>query len=322
MTAPAPATSYGPQQPQDQGLSTATQLALLLIAYQQATQAIRNQLASFVTAVWRSLGIYRNDQMARFIAEVTPVVTGAQQHMASLTAAHLAQLASVARDVPFQPVAIDPATVSGAAVRNGADPAEVYGRPFHLVWRQLGDYKQMQAPPADYVDRSIRAGEDRAVQTALTDLQLAKTHGARQQMASDPHVVGYRRVLEGAHSCGLCIVASTLRYRKENLLPIHPGCDCSVAPIYGYRDPGRSIEIAARDSSGEIHTIGDLGDLHASIAERFGKSDAAARIVPGAKDGKGQPLQYKDALVIHDHGELGPVLGVRGQPFLGPNDLS
>ena len=33
------------------------------------------------------------------------------------------------------------------------------------------------------------------------------------------------------------------------------------------------------------------------------------------------PVAYRDVLVSHEHGELGPVLAVKGRPFQGPNDL-
>lgn len=306
MTAPTQPQQPSSVQPDGFTVGDAAQLALLLYTFKQATQVVRGQLSNYVTALWRSLGFYDNAAKARFIAQVVPAVVGAQQHMASLTAAHLAQMTATARGVPFTPVGLNPTKVSGAAVRKGVDPVEVYGRPFHLVWRQLAD---LPREPGS-IDQAINAGETRAVQTALTDLQLAKTHAARQSMADDSHIVGYRRVLEGAYSCGLCIVSSTLRYHKATLLPIHGGCDCDVAPIYGDHDPGKVLNEQL------------LGDVHAAIADRFGKSSAAARIVPGAKDGRGKPLQYKDVLVTHEHGELGPVLGVKGQPFTGPNDLN
>lgn len=304
MTAPAPVADPAAP-PSSRALETAAQLAALLYTYQQASQAIRAQVEGFVTAVWRSLGYYGNAQIPAFLQQVLPFIAGAQQQMATLTAAHLAHQATVAVRVPFQPVAIDPVTVSGAALRNGTPPAEVYGRPFHLVWRQLAE---LPHEPGS-IDQAVQAGLDRAVQTALTDVQLAKTHASQQVLEQDRYAIGWRRVLEGAHSCGLCIVASTNTYHKRQLAAIHPGCDCSVAAVYVDSD-------AAERANRRL-----LGDVHQAIAARFGASDYAARAIPGAKDGAGNPIHYRDVLVTHEHGELGPVLAVKGRPFTGPADV-
>ena len=155
----------------------------------------------------------------------------------------------------------------------------------------------------------MKAGQERLDSLAATDLQLAKTHTAQQALSRDARVVGYRRVLEGTYSCGLCIVASTQRYRKAELMPVHPGCDCDVVPIYGDRDPGRLINAGA------------LADVHAAVKDRFGVDSEAARAIPRIYDGKGDPTLYRDVIVTHNHGEIGPVLGVRGQDFTGPADL-
>jgi hypothetical protein len=267
-----------------------------VVAYQQQTAALRQQLAQFLTALWKSLGVYRNQQMADFTAQAVPMVTGAQQQMSSLTSAYVAAQAETQIGRFGSPSVFDPAKVTGSALRNGASMDEVYGRPFHLVWRDLAAGKTPE--------QAIQAGEDRAVLTSQTDLQLAKTHTAQQAMAKDEKVSGYRRTLEGPHSCGLCIVASTQVYHKAKLLPIHPGCDCEVTPVYGESDPGLVVN--------ERH----LADVHQAIEDRFGQSSAGARAIPGQKG-----LQYRDVLIEHHNGELGPVLGVRGQQFTGPSDL-
>lgn len=262
-----------------------------LAAYQQATSRLRGQLSAFLAALWRSLGYYRNAQMVQFIAQAVPVVAGAQQQMASLTSAYLATDRAAVLRVQHRPVAVDPAKVTGAAVRNGVSPQVVYGRPFHLVWRQLGDGV---AP-----GQAIQAGLDRAEQSALTDLQLAKTHTAARVMAADPRVVGYRRVLEGAYSCALCVIASTQRYHQAALMPIHSNCDCSQQPIYGGHDPGLVIDEAQLESA------------HQQIAAATGTSDRG-----------GRSTDYRSLLITHDHGELGPVLAIRGRPFTGPAQLA
>jgi hypothetical protein len=292
--------------------------AAALATYQVQTQALRAKVEQYVRQLWRSLGSYRNADMARFTNQAVPVVLGAQTAMSSLTTANLAHQRQIALGGRFQPVAVDVRRVTGAAARNGAvEPDEVYGRPFHLVWRQLDELPR--EPGA--IEQAIAAGEERAVELALDDQQLTKQHTALEILRHDDQVVGYRRVLEGAHSCGLCIVASTQRYRKDQLLPLHGGCDCSVGTIWGQADPGRTIEATAR-IDGKLTPIADLPDVHDRIEQRFGRSSSAARAIPGARDAHGRILQYRDVLITHDHGELGPVLAVRGAEFTGPTDLA
>lgn len=296
---------------------TELQFAAAIAAYQAQSQALRARLEAFVRRLWSSLGEYRTPEMRRFIHQVLPVVAGAQTSMASLTAANLAAQLSIALDTTFQPAVVDVRKVTGAAARGGVDPADVYGRPFHLVWRQLDE---LPREPGS-IEKAIAAGEARAVELALDDVQLAKQQTALQVIGHDDRVVGYRRVLEGAYSCGLCIVASTQRYHKQDLLAIHGGCDCSVAAIYGTADPGRIIEAVA-NVNGRLTPIAELPDVHDRIEQRFGASSSSARNIPGARDAHGRILQYRDVLITHHHGELGPVLRVRGEPFLGPGDIA
>jgi hypothetical protein len=271
------------------------------LSYQRQTVALRTATATAVERAWRSLGSWREQDMPPFLAAVVPLVNGAQRAMLSLTTAYLAQQKQNALGGKFTPVVVDPALVVGAAARGGVTPRQVYERPFHLTWRQIADLPR--EPGA--VDQAINAGRDRATSLALDDLQLTKVQASQRVLSLDGHVVGYRRTLEGEHSCGLCIVASTQRYHHKDLMPIHGGCDCDVAPIYGDLDPGHVIDPLTLDG------------VHDRIAERFGVSARDARAVPD----QGLP-DYKDILVVHEHGELGPVLGVRGQPFLGPDDIA
>ena len=57
--------------------------------------------------------------------------------------------------------------------------------------------------------------------------------------ARDPRTVtGYRRVIHpelslSKHSCGLCVAVSTRLFRRDNLLPMHARCNCTVMPVVG-----------------------------------------------------------------------------------------
>jgi hypothetical protein len=65
-----------------------------------------------------------------------------------------------------------------------------------------------------------------------------------------------------------------------------------------------------------------LAGVHERIAQRFGAYSSGARKIPGVTDPTtAGPLEYRNVLISHNHGEIGPVLGVRGQDFTTPGDL-
>jgi hypothetical protein len=270
----------------------------VVLGYRDQAAALRDRVLAFVERSWGGLDSWRTADIDRFAAAVAPVVVGGQRAMASLTDAYLASLATVTLGKPHRPVGVPKDVLDG--IRGDVTPVEVYQRTGPTVWTALS-----QGVP---LTEAVGQGLDRALAMASTDLQLAKTHSSRYVLGNSDGVVGYRRVLESGRSCALCIVASTQRYHSEDLMPIHPRCDCGVEPIYGDRDPGQVIDPDVLDN------------LQDTITERFGSSDAGAREIPGV-GGDGKPLRYRDVIVVHEHGEIGPVLTVRGQDFTGPHDV-
>lgn len=276
-------------------------LVALAAAYQARTAALRASVEQLVRTLWTSLGSYRQAQMAQYVREILPRVLGAQQQMVALTSAFLSHQRQIALQEPFRAIAVDPQQVTGPAARLGADPAQVHARPFHLVWRQLDELPHVDGA----IEQAIGAGLERAVDLALDDLQLTKNHTAAAVGAQDDKVRYTRRILEGTHSCGLCIVASTQRYHADELMPIHGGCDCSAQFVWTDEDPGQLLDLEL------------LQDIHDRIEERFGASNPGAREIGGTAGA----LLYRDVLVTHQHGELGPILAIRGHEFTGPDQI-
>lgn len=276
----------------------------VVAAYQQQTAAVAAQLAAALTALWLALPEYRAKQAREFAAQAVELVQAAMGHMQSITTAYLATMSGLGGG-SFTPGTSK--TLGITDVRNGVDPLEVYQRPFHLVWRRLHDLQPLDGPK---IEQAITSGIDRAVQLAKTDVQLAKTHTAKADMARNRSIVGYRRELEGAFSCALCIVASTRRYHKAELMPIHPACDCQPVPIFEGQNVNMNLDPALLEA------------VHATVAQQFGADSTAAQNIRGAFKKNGDPVLYRDVLITHDHGELGPVLSVRGQAFTGPADIA
>lgn len=268
-------------------------LEVQIRANRAAAAAVRLRVLAFVATAWLGLGSWNVPDVERFVALVLPIVLGGQRTIASLTDSYLALLAARAFGSVPQPIGVDTALVTGAALRNGTDPELVYRRGGAVVWDNLANGEPLPV--------AVERGLVRLTSIASTDLQLAKTHAARQVLAQQPagrEPTGYVRTLEGTSSCGFCALASTRLYHVEELLPIHPGCDCDVAPYY--RDPSLVI---APDQLERVHVL---------ARDFFGTSRTS-----GVDRGSRQ-FDYHDFVIVHEHGELGPVLARKGQHFSGP----
>lgn len=243
-------------------------------AYDSQVHAIRQQITAFGQAYWDSLPHYRASAVEDMIEAITPRVTAGQLRIADLTRAYLAQCA---RDLGWKVVLppIDQDEIRGA---RGVDPRVVYRRPAVDVYTALAAGKPLPQAAAE--------GRLRLTQLIGGDMQLAKVHASRQSMRGYPEEGQfYRRVLTGRENCALCVVASTQRYYRGDLLPIHPGCDCGVQPL----PPGLAVnQVIDEDLLEQVHQI---------TADRLGVSDRG-----------GRTPDYRKLLTVSEHGEYGPTL--------------
>lgn len=243
-------------------------------AYDSQVHAIRQQITAFGQAYWDSLPHYRTSAVEDMIQAITPRVTAGQLRIADLTRAYLAQCA---RELGWKVVlpSIDQDEIRGA---RGVDPRVVYRRPAVDVYTALAAGKPLPQAAAE--------GRLRLTQLIGGDMQLAKVHASRQSMRGYPaEGQFYRRVLTGRENCALCVVASTQRYYRGDLLPIHPGCDCDVQPL----PPGLAVnQVIDEDLLEQVHQI---------TADRLGVSDRG-----------GRTPDYRKLLTVSEHGEYGPTL--------------
>lgn len=252
--------------------------------YDAMSQSLRDRLITFVLDAFDSLGSYRDADAAVFIERVLPVVLAAQQTMGQITDAYLAAMVADMLGGAAAPVGVQ----LDEALR-GVAPEEVYHRPFVTLYSAL-------AAGHDYA-ASLGEARTRLLSITETDLQLARTHAARQSMEGSGARF-FRRRLTGAKNCALCTIASTQRYRVENLMPIHPGCNCKPEPLPGSKDPGQIIDEDL------------LKAAHDAVAKGVGSSDRGGR----APD-------YREVIITRQHGEYGPLLAVRRHEFTGPDDI-
>lgn len=265
--------------------------AAVLASYQRADEALRARVLDYVRRAWLSLENYRDADIDAFVAAVLPVVEAGQVQMATLTDAYLARVETAVLGEAVRPLGVAADTITTEALR-GVPGVEVWRRPGLTVWKSLAEGQ-------DLTD-AVTHGLNRAVDLTETNLQLANTHTAQRIMARKVRITGYRRVPRAGRACALCLIAATQRYRKGDLMKIHPGCHCKTWPIYGTDDPGQILE--ARQL--------------AAVKSRLSEFSEANGTKPTT-----DPAALRNLVVAHDHGEIGPVLAIRGQDFTGPSQI-
>lgn len=248
-------------------------------------ESLTVRAADLAASAWSAFGDwYDSAAVAAYAAEAATTSESAQQAVFGMLTQYVAELVAVvtgSRSVEVPRVRLQ-------LVRNGADPVSVHSRPA-AVYRETFAFTGDEA-------LALQRALDRARDLVATDTMLA----ARQAQVDSMLALGverYRRVLRPELSesgpCALCVVASDRIYRVKDLLPIHGGtCKCLTVPLGDAVDPAAKLNAE------------DLKRLY----------DAAGGSTSG-EDLKRVRVQ------VREHGELGPVLTVRGQRFTGPSDL-
>jgi hypothetical protein len=244
--------------------------------------ALRASIVQQLYATWFGMNSYRDSDMKDFLDLALPLVQAGQETSAVATTTYM-QLQMQLLGLDGESIQLPDLTdVTGAALRNGVAPSEVYSRPFKEVWTALSKGQTF--------DDAVQFGAQRLRQLVETDLQLSHTHTSRTLLSGRNDVVGFRRVPTGTYTCALCLVASTQRYHKFDLMPIHPGCDCRVAPIIGDQNAPQVVD------------PGFLEEIHKAVERQFGVSARDARTI-----------DYRKIMTTYEHGEFGPTLAVVGQ---------
>ncbi len=224
----------------------------------------------------------------------------------------------------------------------GRPTDEVLTRPFVTMRTAL-------AGGAPY-QQAADLGRNRAAMIGRTDPMLAARAGSSHAMILTPGIVGYRRVPDGG-ACSFCLLAATQRYRDSDLMPLHPGCGCGIAPIIGTQDPGQVID---RDALARLKAEGVVDEIslrrRISSADRVVDSyedkarywrerardtadqaaetryakraddwaakakDRKARIDGDREQLRGLQRGRREQVAVVEHGELGPVLGPANRP--------
>jgi hypothetical protein len=264
----------------------------------EAVAAVRARVLAYATQMWTGSESLRDADIARLVARIVPIVQAGQMQVAHLTNAYILRLA-VLEGVVAEAAAIDRTAVIDY---RGVPAEDVYRRPAVTSYTALAGGTPFEEAKAQ--------GLARLVSIVTTDLQQTRNRQATAAYGSSGFTYT-ERILSGTENCALCVIASTQRYRKAVLMPIHPGCDCGQRGVKAETDPGQVINR-------------DLLELtHAQIDAKLGGTDRGARALGRDKTtSAGNPISdYTDLIISNQHGELGPTLAWRNDHFTGPADI-
>lgn len=325
-------------------------LVKLIQVYGKNYDSIAQRCVARITEAWLKFGGPTDADLANWLRAVLPIMEGAELSIATLVDAYLSRYTAIAVGGAVSPVGIEAATVTGAALRSGTLPSDVYKRAVVEMRTALSEGLTRQ-------EASTRALA-RATNLAETDVALAHRASAQQVMESRGFKF-YRRALTG-RSCVLCAVASTQRYRTGNLMPIHSHCDCRIVPEVAAYDPGQVINRPLLNRLKESGALGDLS-LQQSASRARSRSrenrDKAAEYRRQAEAADNDTDRRKNleraqswderatkqegladkyvaqrqelggtsrprTIEVHEHGELGPVLTDASHSFTGEDQIA
>jgi hypothetical protein len=213
--------------------------------YRSERLRLYSTVGASVARLWAN--DYQDEE--RTIASALSLVAAGQARTVSLVDAYMS---AKTREVTGRGglKGLDPKRYTVDALR-GAPAREVYQRPFGALGAFIATRGQ------DGWAAGMAAATGSLIRLAQTDLQLAQTHSARDWMAEDKYVRGYRRMLGGGENCDLCKDAARNFYHREDLAPIHERCGCTVSPVYG--EPGPLERAALHTKTCRVTDDSEIG---------------------------------------------------------------
>lgn len=218
-------------------------------AHLDAQARLRSIVAGAVAAAWTNLGSYDEDDVEPFVSMAVPLVLAGQRQSVALTNGYLSRFLS------REPLPIDVAAATGAAVRAGTDLREVYRRPFVTVWAALSNGRVYQD--------AVRAGLERATASAEMDVQMASrsTYGQVQQL--EESIYGYQRAAN-AGACTFCALVDGAYVKSADAMPLHNRCGCGLEPLTAPHPRAAKLPDGVA-----VHEHGELGPMLGSPDHTF-----------------------------------------------------
>ena len=230
----------------------ATQLAE---AHKKLQNHLQLVVAAVVAEIWRLLGSYNEADVPRFMDQALPLVAAGQAQSASLTAAF------IARSMRVPAFGIDPARVTGAAVRAGTPPETVYHRAFIQTWHDLGQGKPYE--------EAVNVGESRVKSSASMDVSLAQRESFQVAQEDVPGIYGYQRVASSG-ACEFCASIAGSYVKSANAMALHNHCSCTLSPLTSSHPKAKWLPSGAHVTDDfAVHEHGELGAVLGSPDDQF-----------------------------------------------------
>lgn len=209
---------------------------------------MRSIVFAAIASIWQGLGTYDEADVERFLDAVVPIVLAGQTQAVALTEAF------ILRRLRLEPIGLDVAELTGAVVRNGVPPEDVYRRPFVNVWTALGKNVPWEA--------AVNAGEARATASAEMDVQLSHraAYGAVQSV--EPRIRGYKRRANGG-ACKFCLLVNGAFVKSADAMPLHNRCGCGLDPVM------QDVIVTQHPEGVAVHQHGELGPLLTDPEDHF-----------------------------------------------------
>jgi hypothetical protein len=246
----------------------------LVRAHILGEKRVRESAAIALARIWRGLPGHDRGNLDQWLSEALPVVGAAQRQSVALTNAYLA------RAMERQPLGLDVRELTGAAVRNGTEPAAVYERPFITLWSALGAGTNWEQAAAEGLSRATSAAE--------MDTQLSMRAAADAIDEADPNIFGYKRVANPT-ACVFCkeVDGAYVKGSAGFVMALHNHCNCSVEPN---REPHagavklpdgtevRPFAFGPLNDNVAVHKHGELGPVLTDPSQHFmDEAEALAR---------------------------------------------
>ena len=210
--------------------TTPMQLALAR-AYQRRNLATRLGLRVATLRAYDHVADYTDDDEADDFADtMVPITRGAQRALASTLRSYVHL---VTDDDDTDDMELD--DVTGDAVQP-AGAHEHWRIPFYSLWKALG--------AGVVLAEAVAATRNDVARQAMTDLAFTQAAAMRELGSSVDAVRGWQRVLSGP-GCEFCAEAADEVYASDDLMPVHVGCMCGVAPVVDDQaNPGATLNDA------------------------------------------------------------------------------
>lgn len=252
-------------------------------AFSLTREALHRRITAAVVADFERFdGWYSPRLVEEVTSQVAARLATGQKGVAAITDAHLARTTSYVLGRVVTGSGVP--LVLGQTLRAGVKNHEE-------AYRRIAAEYRWQRSLGRSDSEALTLAMGRAREMVGTDLTLAHQRQAQHTLRS-AGITRYRRIIRSEKTCGLCAGASDRLYRTANLLPIHARCRCGVIAVTANTDPGSQINT---ETLSEIYT---------------------------AADSTAGPALKQVVVEVVEHGELGPVLTVKGQHFRGPEQVA